>query len=198
MKKTICVTIPVLFLFSLFFAANIYAAESKTKVFINPGHGLEDPGAVGNRLKESDIAEKIAKRLDEKLQQYCTTRVCIGGSKLSQICKEANSFGADYFISIHVNSSRIQSANGIETYYLRGGSGKAFAKDCQSALVKKLGRFDRGVKVGRFAVLRKTYAPAVLVEIGFISNPTESVLMVSEKWQEDAAEALAAAIMSQK
>jgi N-acetylmuramoyl-L-alanine amidase len=168
-----------------------------TKIFINPGHGLKangvyDPGAVGpSGYQESANTKSIGALLLRKLEKYANVYLYQSGD-LTPICNAANNWHADWFISIHCNGSVSPTASGIETYcYQFGGQGEALAKSVQTQLIKFLNRSNRGVKTGNFQVLRMTNMPAVLAEIGFISNPQEEALMQTTQWQEDAAEALA-------
>ncbi|MCL1917347.1 MAG: N-acetylmuramoyl-L-alanine amidase [Peptococcaceae bacterium] len=171
------------------------------KIFINPGHGPSstggafDPGAVGpTGLREADVNLKIGQLLNSKIGSLCTTKL-YQDANLTMICNESNRWMADWFVSIHGNAAAASSAHGLETFcYLFGGQGQRLANSVQTQLVKLLGRADRGVKEGNFQVLRNTNAPAILPEIGFISNPQEEALMRGIEWQETAAEALAIGI----
>jgi N-acetylmuramoyl-L-alanine amidase len=164
------------------------------RLFINAGHGGGDPGAVANGLREADITLKIGQRLNTKIFSLCTTKLFLSRN-LSDIVRESNIFKADFFVSIHVNAHNTSSANGIETFcYKFGGKGEQLARSVQTQLIRFLARFDRGVKEGNFQVLRSTIAPAILTEIGFITNTTEANLMKTDKWIEDSAEALAIGI----
>ena len=173
----------------------------KVKIFINAGHGPSstggsyDPGAVGaTGLQEAGITLKIGQLLNNKLKTVCTS-VLYQDANLTAICNESNVFGADLFVSIHCNAATVSTASGLETYcYQFGGQGEKLARSVQTQLIKFLGRADRGVKEGNFQVLRNTKAPAILTEIGFISNPQEEALMKGTEWLENAAEALAIGI----
>jgi N-acetylmuramoyl-L-alanine amidase len=172
------------------------------KIFINPGHGQKsngvyDPGAVGaTGLQEAKVTLAIGNLLSLKLQSVgIGTRVYQHGD-LAAICNQENAWGGDYFISIHCNAHNDRAANGLETWYYQGSTrGQALARSVQTQLVKTLGRTDRGVKsTTSLYVLKNTRVPAILPEIGFISNLAEEALMKTVKWQEDASEALAVGI----
>lgn len=167
------------------------------KIFINPGHGqkangIYDPGAVGpTNYQEATYTKAIGALLYNKLEKIANLYLYQSGD-LTPICTTANNWGADWFVSIHGNASSSASAYGIETYcFNSSGHGLGLAKSVQLQLVNKLGRADRGVKEANFQVLRDTTMPAILAEIGFISNAEEEALMKTSKWQDDAAEALA-------
>ena len=93
--------------------------------------------------------------------------------------EDANSWGADYFISIHTNASSIPSATGSEAFSFSEPS-RAFSlgEDILVGLNRTTGLQNRGMKVrSGLYVLRKTNMPAVLVELGFITNPNDAYLM---------------------
>jgi len=87
--------------------------------------------------------------------------------------KIANNTDADIFISIHANASRgkRRDINGLETFYFKGWRGRLLAKNIQKQILRvSPGSPDRGVKQGRFYVIKNTRMPAVLVEIGFLTG----------------------------
>src|SRR5690625_7648935 len=78
-----------------------------TKIYIDAGHGGNDPGASGNGLKEKDLTLTIAKKVQAILKDYATVRMSRTTDKtlsLTQRTNDANSWGADYFLSIHINA----------------------------------------------------------------------------------------------
>ncbi len=104
----------------------------------------------------------------------------------------ANRWGADYFISIHTNASTSPAAAGFEQYvYSLGGEAEALADSIARQFVPRLGSIDRGVFAQNFSVLRNTSMPAVLVELGYLSNPTEALNLGSTAWRGEAARAVA-------
>ena len=166
------------------------------KIYIDQGHNPSgfNTGAEGNGLREQDITYEVGIRLAELLRRSGNYEVrlsrnspseVIGNSNASSLrtrVQDANSWGADYFISIHTNASTERSARGVEAYsYARGTRAFALGESIVEDLVSVTGFPDRGMKVrpGLY-VLKKTNMPAVLVEIGFISNPTEAAVMESD------------------
>jgi len=111
----------------------------------------------------------------------------------------ANSFGCDYFISVHTNSFTDRKVGGVETWaYAPGGNGEKLAKAVQAELVKATGFANRGVKFNsKFAVLRDTKAPAIITENGFISNPDEEKLLKTDAFREKIAKAIAQGVAKQ-
>ena len=96
---------------------------------------------------------------------------------LPQRVSFANNAGADIFVSIHANASRgkRRDINGLETFYYRGWRGRLLAKKIQKEILRvSPGSPDRGVKQGRFYVIKNTKMPAVLVEVGFLTGRLDS------------------------
>ena len=173
-----------------------------TKIFVDAGHGGTDPGAVGNGVTESYVNLSVAVQLAELLRDagyqvmlYRSTNnenVLPGKSAdLTNRARMANEWGADYFISIHTNSSPNPAANGFEAYiYKLGNSAQPLAESIVKSFVSRLGSKDNGVRAANFAVLRQTRMPSVLLELGYLSNPTEALNLNSPAWQTAAAEAI--------
>lgn len=156
------------------------------KIMIDPGHGGNDPGAVGKRSKEKDNVLKVGKKLKTLLENYGHTVKMTRSTdvfiSLSQRANMANSWGADYFISLH-NNAASPSATGFETFVYNGGVSqktKQFQNAIHGAIASKIGIRDRGKKSANFAVLRQTKMPAVLIEYAFISNPNDEKILINE------------------
>ena len=103
------------------------------KIFINPGHapnGNPDPGACGEFLRESDVAAFVGDVVAKDLQAVGYETKVFQSDELGEICRVANAWGADYFISIHLNSAENRSAKGTETFYYVGSpSSEKLARD---------------------------------------------------------------------
>lgn len=174
---------------------------SSQLVVIDPGHGGSDPGSVGFGLYESTVTLDTALRLKSILEktpiQFKLTRssnVFIPLSERVQIAKAAN---GNAFISIHGNKHSSTSASGTETYYYNSAAVNPYWEDSrrlatfiQNRMVEAWNLTDRGVKHGDFHVLRENTMPAVLVELGFISNPDDNAKLKSSAWRQIAAEAI--------
>lgn len=159
------------------------------KIFINPGHGGNDPGACGNNLKERDVVLKIGKRVEGYLRKvgYDVKLAQIDG--LHEICDASNQWGADLFVSIHCNAFNTY-AQGTETYHFYGSTiGSKLATCIHKQLVDSLPLVDRGIKQKGYQVLAGTDCPAVLVETAFIDNPDDAKLLVDR--EDDFARAIA-------
>lgn len=158
-----------------------------SKIFIDPGHGGNDPGAIGKRSREKDNVLKVALHLKAILEGYGhevrlsrSTDVFI---PLGERARLANAWGADYFFSLHDNSATATSATGFETFIYNGSVSAATTKlqnAVHSSIANQIGIRDRGKKKANFAVLRLTHMPAVLVEYAFISNYSDETILIDE------------------
>lgn len=176
------------------------------KICIDPGHGGNDPGAVGpSGLKEKDVVLKISLILRDILKAKgfiveCTRTEDVSlantiNEDLNARVNIANQLKSDYFISIHCNSSTNRTAHGVETYALAaGGQAEKLAQAVQRRLTIETGRANRGVKFANFLVLRKTNMPAILVETAFISNYEEENLLKAPFFIDGVANAVAGGI----
>lgn len=158
-----------------------------SKIFIDPGHGGHDPGAVSHNIKEKDITLDIGLLLGEMLKKegfkVGFTRTNDSFVSLSDRANKSNSFGADVFISIHCNAFTSPLAKGVETFYFRTSKkGQKLASKFQNSIVQnKLSTADRGSKQGNFYVLRRTKATAVLLELGFLTNVIDRNILIAKK-----------------
>ena len=163
------------------------------KVYIDQGHNPVNPnaGAEGNGLREQDVVYRIGQELatllrrDERFDVRLsrpTADTQIGSSlsgSLSTRVSDANSWGADYFLSLHTNASDIPSASGVEAYaYSRPSQAFSLGEQIVQSISNITGLPNRGMKVRtNLYVLRRTAMPAVLIELGFITNAGDAALM---------------------
>ena len=120
-----------------------------------------------------DVSKIVKQLLSEKGVRVRLTRKSEIDLDLPPRVLFANRTGADIFVSIHANASqgKKRNINGLETFYYRGWRGRLLAKRIQKYILKvSPGSPDRGVKQGRFYVIKNTRMPAVLVEIGFLTG----------------------------
>jgi N-acetylmuramoyl-L-alanine amidase len=109
----------------------------------------------------------------------------------------AESINADAFVSIHANSlaAKNSAVSGIETYYARGSTvGKELADYVHGHIIADTGASDRSVRSAGFYVIARTSMPAILVETGFVTNPTEAANLDNPSYQKRMAEAIAKGI----
>ena len=188
-------------------------------VYLDAGHGGYDPGASYFGISEKSLTLAIQSRVKAKLEaegyQVVTTRTSDTYVDLADRSRAANASESDIFVSIHINASGSSAAQGIETYYYqpyaeypsrinatyhanptRLSMSDTLANAIQSSLINATGAQNQGVKRQTFAVLRETTAPAVLLELGFLSNPQEATRLNTSAYQETLANAIVAGIKS--
>lgn len=188
-------------------------------VYLDAGHGGYDPGASYFGISEKSLTLAIQSRVKAKLEaegyQVVTTRTSDTFVDLTDRSRAANASESDIFVSIHINASGSSAAQGIETYYYqpyaeypsrinatyhanptRLSMSDTLANAIQSSLINATGAQNQGVKRQTFAVLRETTAPAVLLELGFLSNPQEAARLNTSAYQETLANAIVAGIKS--
>lgn len=174
--------------------------HSPGKVVIDPGHGGKDSGAVKNGYKEKELNMDISRYLIADLKAYgyevITTRTDDSYPTLDDRAILANNVDADLFISIHNNSAEKKtSIKGIETYYSPNAQdSKKFADLVHRNLIQSTGANDRGVKSRKFLVIRKTNMPAVLLELGFMTNKEEVAQLADPNYQKILSQAIARSV----
>ena len=163
------------------------------KIYLDPGHGGLDSGAVnGKRLEKNDNL-RLAKAVREKLKMQghtvlLTREADNENPSLDARIGAANAAKADLFISLHRNSFTTPSANGIEIW-VRYNNHVAAAAEMLESLAKAPHQSNRGVKIGNYRVLHNAQMPAMLLEDGFISNTHDNELF--DKFFDDYATAIA-------
>ena len=158
------------------------------RVFLNPGHDLKrDSGAVNptSGLRECDVAADIGGLVKGYLEQAgCEVQMLQSDNLLGEtpslpcVVDEANGWPADIFVSLHCNAAN-GGAQGTETLvYNEDGESAELAGCIQSQIVNSLGTVDRGIKERpMLIVLKHTNMPAVLVEMAFVDNDEDTILL---------------------
>lgn len=170
-------------------------------VVIDPGHGGFDRGGVpGQRISEKDKCLDVAQRLKRVLladgYRVIMTRDSDVFIPLGTRVAIANQYRDAVFVSIHFNCASRVAANGIETYYYRGDSASLAASIHRNVLSGAPSE-NRGIRRRGFYVLRRTTIPSVLVECGFLTNPTEGRLALTGDYRQTLAEQIARGIKRQ-
>lgn len=178
-------------------------------ITIDAGHGGNDSGAIGpTGVTEKSVTLRVALALQKLLTSegatvYMTrttdTEVSPKGAAASDIeelqarCDVANRHNSDIFISIHMDSFTNGAAKGTTGYYYALGSKKSrdLADKVRAGVIDQIGTPSRGTQSCNFYVVKHTDMPATLVEVAFISNPTEEKLMNSEDGVQKAAQGIA-------
>ncbi|MFQ3577510.1 MAG: N-acetylmuramoyl-L-alanine amidase [Verrucomicrobiia bacterium] len=169
-------------------------------VVVDAGHGGHDRGGIpGQRVPEKvvalDTAVRLAALLRQKGLKVVMTRTSDVFVPLSTRTAIANRQRSAILVSVHYNSARRVGAMGLETFYYKNHS-RALAMNIQRQMMRRFRTENRGVKQRGFYILRNTRIPAVLVECGFLTNPTEGKRAMSPQYRQIMAEAIAAGILA--
>nr|WP_238598121.1 GBS Bsp-like repeat-containing protein [Streptococcus suis] len=198
------------------------SAQRSYTVYIDPGHGGRDSGASYGGVHEKNLALSVSNKLRENLLKYGINVLMTRTGDYdvdfkTERSRMTNASNADLFISIHFNATGagVSNATGIETYWYqynpeyqpkinkemhnnptRLAESEILANKVQESLIKETGAVNRGVRRETFAVLRETAIPAILVELGFMDNPSELQVIKQDSYHTRLAKALAQGIMN--
>ncbi len=169
------------------------------KIFVDQGHnpGLINAGASGNGIFEQEVNYMVGIYLVNILNEdprfearasRTTPDTVLGtnlATSLAQRVRMANSWQADYFISIHSNASENPSYNGTEAYvYSRNSQPYYLAEYIVNDIVRRVGTKNNGVLVNTsLFVLRRTAMPAVLIELGYVTNAADAEKLANDQYQ---------------
>lgn len=163
-------------------------------IVIDPGHGGNDHGTTGvTGTPEKSVNLKTAELLASKLRSaganVIMTRESDKYVDLRKRVSISNQYNADAFISIHYDATVDHSVNGFTTYYFNGNN-KQLANAIHKGLKGSVQLRDRGVQVGNYLVLRENSKPAVLLELGYLSNRDEERTVNSKYYREAATQGI--------
>lgn len=177
-------------------------AGSFHTVVLDPGHGGHDPGAralSGSREKflALDTSRRLAAILRKKGFRVVETRTTDVFIPLPRRVQISNANSGAIFVSIHYNWARRAGASGVETFYCSPRS-KRLAANIQKEAVRAYPAGKRVIKPARFHVLRNNRRPAVLCELGFLSNKNDNRYVQNPTYRKRLAERIAAGIVAEK
>ncbi|MBQ5841280.1 MAG: N-acetylmuramoyl-L-alanine amidase [Clostridia bacterium] len=168
------------------------------RIFIDQGHNPQgiNAGAEGFGYREQDITYQVGVYLANLLREdgrfavrlsRNTPEEVLGTSNATSLAARvnaANSWGAEYFISIHCNANENPAINGTEVYVYRDpGTAASLARDVLDGIVERMGTKDNGVRVNSsLYVLRRTRMPAILVELAYITNEQDVQKLVNDPY----------------
>lgn len=159
-------------------------------IVIDPGHGGNDHGTTGARgTEEKGIALQTSEMLASKLRaagaNIIMTRDSDDYVDLRKRVAIGHQVAANAFISVHYDATDSSSINGFTTYYMHDYQ-KGLAQSVHKSLGKKISLRDRGAQPGNYLVLRENRQHAILIELGFLSNPSEERTVTTEQFREQA------------
>lgn len=179
-----------------------FRIDALKKIFLDPGHGGSDSGAVGYYgTYEKNIVLPIGLKLRNMLTKngidIMMSRTSDTYPTLAARTTMANNWKSDLFVSLHTNSVEGSTTTyGLETFHYPGEyTARDVASIIQSYLIRNTGTKDRGVKSADFYVLRETDMTSVLVEFGFMSNPQEETKLNTDSYQTLCAQSVADALL---
>lgn len=187
--------------------ATLFTAEARraskdrgatTTIVIDAGHGGYDRGGIpGQRVAEKEMTLDVAQRLKKVLAangyRVVMTRDSDVFVPLGTRVAIANSYPNSIFVSVHFNSAKRRGASGIETYFYDRES-LPLASAIHYFVAGGAPSSNRNVRRRGYYVLRKTRNPAVLVECGFLTNPSEAALAQTSSYRQKLAEEIAAGV----
>lgn len=160
-------------------------------IVIDPGHGGEDPGALSDVTQEKEVTLQTAKALKQALEdagaEVHLTREADDTVSLADRPDMANDLQADAFISLHYDSQETVTSSGTTAYYYNDESLK-LAQYIQPQMLEQLPLPSNGIRFGDFQVLRENDIPAVLLELGYMSNPSDVATFTQEEYHNNVAE----------
>lgn len=153
-------------------------------IVLDPGHGGSDQGASSSKHK--DVTEKVitlqtVKELEKMLKDE-GAKVKLTRTKDEYVKLKDRQADGDVFISIHNDALKSSNPHGLTVYY-HHEEHKNFAKTLHTSINQKSILSDRGVRNENYQVIRQAKSPAVLLELGYISNPTDENLIVDRKYR---------------
>ncbi len=171
-------------------------------VVIDPGHGGKDPGATSyhgyyEKTVVLSIARKVASYLENRGVRVIMTRSSDTFIELNERADIANRAGADLFVSIHADAHANRSQNGYTIYVARSASWTS--KKIGIAVDQAMGQTglaSKGMRNSDFRVLVRTACPAVLIECGYLTNPSEASLLYDSDFQDRIARAITDGIIA--
>lgn len=174
-------------------------------IVLDAGHGGHDPGALKGSYSEKNLNYKIIvdyaadyfNSANSDIKAYWT-RSDDSFVELDDRAAFADEVGADLFVSLHMNIASSSSAKGMEVYYSSynntpvdsGLTSEKLAAVFASNISSELGITNRGAKNSIFVVVKKNTVPSVLIELGFLSNPTDFANITNPVFQQNAAQAI--------
>lgn len=164
-------------------------------IILDPGHGGKDPGAIGiNQVQEKDLTLTMAESVAEKLRSAGATVLLTRSDdtylSLEERVRISEAYATDAFISLHYNAFPDSSSNGISTHYYENGPDNELAQSIQNEFEAYSSLNSRGISNENYHVLKKNSDVAVLVELGFITNPDDMTIIQSDEHLSDIANAI--------
>ena len=167
-------------------------------ILLDAGHGGSDSGAIRAGINEKDINLAVTLKLRDLLQKQGATVHLTRKDDSALTLDERKAliahYAPDLFVSVHSNANNKTSIDGIEAYYWNDVS-PTLAQSIYQAVVDGLGERGNWVHKRELAVVHHDYAPAALIEIGYLSNPRTRKLLAEDSYQERVADSIESGIL---
>lgn len=200
----------IIFLLSILSFGYVNAKENhsikRKTIYLDPGHGGLDPGSIYKEIHEADINLSIALKLKEKLEKegvkvyltrtgdYDLSVPNAQNRKRSDLSRRGNIINrsnCDLYLSIHLNSGSSSTWKGAQVFYDDiNEENKKIAKIMQKQFSKDLKTAKEYKKISDMYLHKRIKIPGVLLEVGFLSNPSERYLLKQESYQEKIASSI--------
>ena len=180
-------------------------------IYIDPGHGGLDPGALYGGIKEKDINLQISKKLEDRLTKmgaivyltrnddYDLSAIRTSNRKRSDLSRRVNIINkskCDLFLSIHLNAEDTNTWRGAQVFYDDVNKmNKKLADTIQHQLKRDLNTTRKVKKVERLYLQRRTKVPGILIEVGFLSNANDRYLLKTDNYQQKVVNSIAKGLL---
>ncbi len=214
----VLVTVALIFSICIYKNSTFFAVKASPNIgltiVIDPGHGGIDPGSIGRKTKvtESELNLKISNKLMNLLKSadfnVILTRTNSDGlygtyssgyKKRDMLARQEiiEKSGASLAISIHMNSFTTSANRGAQVFYnTLNKNSEILAKSIQECFTKDLPESNKGTAIGDYFILKCTEIPIVLCECGYLSNPSDEALLVTDEYQEKVAYSIYKGVVS--
>ncbi|WP_174615059.1 N-acetylmuramoyl-L-alanine amidase [Virgibacillus ihumii] len=170
-------------------------------IVLDPGHGGKDPGAIGiGGVFEKNVIMNTVDNVARELRAAGATVILTRDNdyflSLEERVDLSNAYNTHAFISLHYNAYPILGINGFSTHFYAGGKNRQLATDIQSGLRQNTSLYSRGIMQSDYHVLRENSDLAVLVELGFITNPNDLATARTNAYQNNAADGIVQGLLN--
>ncbi len=191
MKKATSLFLVLIAIVSFAFIAPKNKAAKQITVVIDAGHGGTDHGATIDSFTEKAIVEQITNKIkSQNNDQEIVIHFTRNGDEFKTFDDRTqfiNNIKPDLVLSLHVNSNKNTASSGIELYVSKENTAyeksNAFAEKLNQKLVTNNNLKSSGIKEAKFLILRKSNVPAVLIELGYLSNPADRDYLTNDNKQ---------------
>ena len=204
----ICMFLCVISISKVYAIVNSYTLLGKT-IYIDPGHGGKDSGAIYKNIYEKDINLIMSKKIEKYLvskgavvyltretdKDLSTTTVNRKRNDLTNRAKLINKSNANMYISIHLNSITNSKWKGLQIFYNnKNEENEQIATNITKYLKENTANIRAPKRENNYYMYKQITIPGILIELGFLSNPNDRYRLTKEEYQEKLAKNIADSI----